>query len=194
MRVNKTLAAVLLSVQAVGCTFASAETAARPITKPGWTLLKPGDRVRITAPGVFDPTGAVTFVAVRADSLVVRRDPNTWSVPIAAITQIEVQRRGKPNTRRGALIGVLVGGVVGAVVGYTGYEDECEGFGPGPCGPGVFAVMGVIVGGAAGAVIGALTGALVRPHRWLRVPLEQLDVSVAPQRGGRFALGFSVTF
>ena len=46
----------------------------------------------------------------------------------------------------------------------------------------------------AGAGIGGLIGAFVKTDRWEAVPLDQLRVSVVPQRGGRFALGLSISF
>ena len=153
----------------------------------------------ITASGVFAPTGAVTFVAVRADSLVVRLDPNTWSVPIAAVTKLEVSRgRNSFGAGRGALIGVLVGGVAGWIVGYAGYEECVPSGGLFDCAgvfsPEVAAFGGAMVLGTLGAGIGAVTGALVKTHRWVEVPLDRLRVSLAPQRDGRFAFGLSVRF
>jgi hypothetical protein len=167
---------------------------------------KPGNRVRITAPGGFAPTGTVTFVAVSTDTLVVRLGTNTWSVPIAAVTRLEVSRGRKSfGTRRGAIIGGLVGAVSGAIIGAASYEE------PAPCVPKTFldcvdfdvfqggtstavstAVAGAVLGAVAGAAIGGLLGSVIKTERWEGVALYRLRVSVVPQRDGRFALGFSV--
>ena len=49
-----------------------------------------------------------------------------------------------------------------------------------------------------GTVAGLIAGAVIKTDCWTdcweAVPLERLRVSLAPQRDGRFALGFSVSF
>ena len=169
--------------------------------------VKPGDQVRIiAATGVFNLMGAFTVVAVGADSLVVRREPNTWSVPSAAITRIEV-RRGKSRAVRGALIGGLAGILGGAIIGAASYEEpppcvpealfDCTDFGlfgPAPDGPTAHAARGAFFGAVAGAAIGGLLGFAMKTHRWVPVPLNRLRVSVGPQRDGRFPFGLSVRF
>ena len=168
---------------------------------------KPGDRVRITAPGGF-PTGTVTFVAVSTDTLVVRLGTNTWSVPIAAVTRLEVSRGRKSfGTRRGAIIGGLVGAASGAIIGAASYEE------PKPCVPESFfdcvdfdvfqggtrtaasaALTGAVLGAVAGAAIGGLLGSVIKTERWEGVALYRLRVSVVPQRDGRFTFRLSVAF
>ena len=50
-------------------------------------------------------------------------------------------------------------------------------------------ITGAIVGAAGGIV-----GYFIKTDRWEEIPLERLRVSLAPQRDGGFALGFSVRF
>ncbi len=45
---------------------------------------------------------------------------------------------------------------------------------------------------AIGAVAGGIVGYFIKTDRWEEIPLERLRVSLAPQRDGGFALGFSV--
>ena len=52
----------------------------------------------------------------------------------------------------------------------------------------------LVIVGAIGTVAGGLVGYFIKTERWEEVPLERLRVSLAPQRDGGFALGFSITF
>jgi hypothetical protein len=51
-----------------------------------------------------------------------------------------------------------------------------------------------MIGLMGGALIGASVGTFIRTDKWGEVPLDQLRVSLAPQRDGRFGLGLSVAF
>ncbi len=170
--------------------------------------LRPGQRVRFTAPGVFSATGAVTVVAVGTDTLVVRGESNTWRVPIGAMTKLEGNWGRKPNTATGALVGLLVGLVAGSVTGQVigAKTHECEselmfascmtdgGTSGDVAGQLLAGAWGSAVGAAVGAAFGALIGASIKTERWEEVPLDRLRVSFAPQRDGRFALAASVRF
>ena len=54
----------------------------------------------------------------------------------------------------------------------------------------MFALIFGVLGGAAGAIVGHY----IKTDLWEEVPIEGLRVSLAPQRDGGFALGFSVGF
>ena len=113
-------------------------------------------------------------------------------IPLASLTRLELYGgRGFSgwNVLRGAGIGVLVGGAVGAGIGYLTSSEGCGEFERSFC-----AGVGAAVLGGAGLVIGAGVGAAVKSDRWEEVPLDQLRVSFAPQRNGRFGLGLSVQF
>jgi hypothetical protein len=97
------------------------------------------------------------------------------------------------------MIGVLAGGLAGLVTGVVLGADktaQCEEE-TGPdnpwCGiatPG-YGILGLMGGAAIGAVVG---NALIKIDRWQQVPLDQLRVSLAPQRDGRLGIGLSVAF
>ncbi len=157
--------------------------------------LQPGDRVRITAPDVFPIVDPVTVVAVEADTLVVQHDPRTWRVPRRAITRLEVSLGRKSNAGRGAKIGALVLGIPGVITGLAISEIcivMCTQLSSGERVQ-LAALLGAI-GAGTGALIGAVIGSAIRPERWVDLPLDQLRVTFAPQRDGRFALGLSVGF
>jgi hypothetical protein len=42
--------------------------------------------------------------------------------------------------------------------------------------------------------LGAVIGSFVKYEEWEEVPFDQVRVSLAPQRDGRFTLGLSVRF
>ncbi len=157
--------------------------------------LRPGDRVRVTGhfchPFHTCQHSVSTFLAWKADSLVIQSNGDTLTVPVTLLTRLDVSRGRKTNTGEGAVTGLLVGGVAGAVIGLASYE--CE-----PCfvdlGPGVYAAAGAVIGGLGGLVVGALIGLEIETDRWQEVQLHRVRVSVGPQRDGRFGLGASVRF
>ncbi len=136
-----------------------------------------------------------TFVAWKADTLVVETKGHILALPPDSVTKLEVSQGQKRNTREGVLIGLLVGGVVGAVIGYASYEEcvagrDCLG----DLGLGVNVAAGGVIGVLGGLVAGAFIGLAVETDRWVDVPLDRLRVSVGPQRDGRYGLGASVRF
>ena len=84
-------------------------------------------------------------------------------------------------------------GALGTVIYCSGnneFSDEgkCEVYGRD------FTLMTTGLVGAAGGIVGVIIGYGIKTDRWEEVPLDQLRVSLAPQRDGGFALGFSVRF
>ncbi len=170
--------------------------------------VRPGARVRVTGdfcqPSYSNCLGGRpehhigTFVAWKADTLVVQSNGDTLSVPASLVTRLDVSQGRRTNTGTGAGIGFLLGGVVGAVIGYASYA-ECVPQGWFSCigpdfGPEVVAVMVGLVGGTGGALFGALIGSAIKTDRWQEVPPDRFRLQVAPQRDGRFGLGASVRF
>ena len=168
--------------------------------------VRPGAPVRVThVPICPPPTYCVgphrqsvgTFLAWKADTLVVQSNGDTLSVPVNLVTRLDVSRGRKTNTGEGAGIGFLLGGFVGAVIGLTSYE-KCESQGAfsciGPGGPEIYALGAAVIGGLGGVVVGALIGSAIETDRWQEVPLHRLRVSLGPQRDGRFGFGTSVRF
>jgi len=161
-----------------------------------------GVRVRVTTPPPPCPAWYTsctrdsprryvgTFVAWKADTLVVETKGHTLALLWDSVTKLEVSQGQKRNTREGVLIGLLVGGVAGAVVAVAIYE-ECE-----PCfiDPATLPVAVAMAGVLGGVVTGAIIGSLIKTDRWQDVALDRLRVSFGPQRDGRFGFGASVRF
>ena len=150
--------------------------------------VEPGQRVRVTAPnlGINKHTGVLA--AVDSDTLLV----DTLRVALASVTWLEVSRGQKSAIGKGAGIGFLVGAGLGAGVGFA-FGKALEDIDACDCHPAMMVVGGLGVG-ALGALIGAGVGAATKSERWEEVPLDQLRVSFAPQRNGRFGLSMSLAF
>ncbi len=148
--------------------------------------LQPGQRVRITAPQLGISKHSGTLVAVDGDTLTV----GTLQVALMDVTRLDVYMGRKGQSGTGAVVGGLVVGVPFAFLLAAACEDDISDY----CNAAGGAAVGLLVGGVAGALVGAIVGALINTDRWEEVPLDQLRVSVVPQRDGRFGLGLSVRF
>ncbi len=159
--------------------------------------VKVGDRVRVTAPDVRS-AGIVQLLTT--DSLVMRPEyvfvmrpeyvaPNRLAIPLASVTRLELSMPSGSQVGQGALYGSTIGAFGGSVVGFVACENDSYVDVSSAC-----ALAGAVIFGAGGALVGAMVGAMITGARWEEVPLDQLRVSVGPQRDGRFGLGLSVRF
>ena len=141
-----------------------------------------GDRVRVTAPDIDLNRYDGTIRVIGRNALTV----DTLPIALESVTRLDIHRGRKSKSGTGALIGAGIGLV------YFAYIASVCSRGFVCTGDVLVAAFTIVVGGGAG--IGALVGWLIKTDRWEEVPLNQLRVSVVPQRDGRFALGFSVAF
>ncbi len=101
--------------------------------------LRPGERVRVTHQPIC-PAGTIclgpsprqrsvgTFLAWKADSLVVQSNGDTLSVPVNLVTRLDVIQGQKSSTLEGAVLGLLAGGVAGVAAEIAaGYEEGKKG-------------------------------------------------------------------
>jgi hypothetical protein len=153
--------------------------------------LQPGQRVRVTAPGLDVNKLQTTFHEVRSDTLVLE----SMVVPLSYLARLEVSRGRKSNALKGLLIGSVVGVGVGAALGIWGASRPTSTSEAVWCyeGTAACAAVGGLVVGAAGGLVGLGIGALSKTERWEEVPLDRLRVSVVPQRGG-FGIGARIVF
>jgi hypothetical protein len=113
---------------------------------------------------------------------------NAW--PLASVTRLEVSRGRKSNGGTGALYGFMAGFGVGAIWGGIageGYMGDAHISAAGSV------VFGGLYVGAIGAIGGLLVGTFIKTDRWEEVPLDRLQVSLAPQRNG-VSFGLRIAF
>ncbi len=141
--------------------------------------LQPGARVRVTAPDCGLRGQATIYQALRADTLVLV----TTECPMASVTRLEVSRGRNTHVEAGVYLGVPAGALATLAI--------CRWVEP-PCGD--LTVDLAFFFGALGGLLGAIVGYAIETDRWEDVPVVRLRVGQAPQRDGRFGLGFSVSF
>ena len=146
--------------------------------------LASGSRVRVTAPECELRGQAATFRALRADTLVLE----TTQCPLASVTRLDVSGGQKSHTLLGAGIGFAAGALGAVVICEVVEKGSCE------LGDDDIRLEAALITGAIVGALGGITGYFIKTERWEEVPLERLRVSLAPQRDGGFALGFSVRF
>jgi hypothetical protein len=161
-----------------------------------------GARVRVSAPGEGYRGLIGTVSGYDGETIGITPDNQHTSVwvPLTSVKRLQESRGQKGNTRKGAFIGLVVGGALCAAVGAATYQECVDE--PGgrwdcfmvPQSTGEQAALGGLAGVIIGAGIGALIGASSKTDRWEEVPLDRLRVSFAPQRDGRFTLGFTFAF
>ncbi len=152
---------------------------------------RPGNRVRVTARDRSVQQVEGRLLRLRADTLAVQ--PATEGspplvIPLSSLTSLHVRRPISRRAGNAAKYGALVGAGLGVVVAVPAcLSKDCGGYTV-PVYLG-FGFWGAVMGAAAGAIIGAIGG-----RAWEEVALDQLRVSFATQRDGRFGLGLSVRF
>ena len=148
--------------------------------------LQPGQRVRVTVPNQDLSGHQDTFRQLRGDTLVLE---SMW-LPFDDVTRLEVHVGQQSRTGRGAGLGALSGlgfGVGLAAIGHADCgtdEPICD----------IWWIAAVPSGVVLGALVGAIVGSQTKADKWEEVPLDRLQVSVMPQRGGRIAFAMSVSF
>ena len=139
--------------------------------------VQPGDRVRVTAPGL--PKRVGTVVAVRADTLVFQATgadgPVSLSIPELSRLQVP---RGKHSPFRGLLIGTGAGAVAGYAAAALVAGESCNA-GADDCG--IDRVIAAFLVAAGATVAGGVGGALVAAdtERWASVPPTSLNAAGA---------------
>lgn len=145
--------------------------------------LRPGTRVRVTAPTVDSRRLTGPVLSASGDTLRIPLDGNVLPIPLGSVERLEVSD-GKDRLT-GALLGTVVGAAGGAAVltlACIGSDDDCGGY----------TWLAAYGGAFIGAPIGAIGGYIVGRERWRTLPLsEPGSFRVAPGPRG-VALAVSV--
>ncbi len=161
---------------------------ARPLPPiPPLPDLRPGDRVRVTAPRALEGRLSARVLRWNADTLYLDEATGPVLIPRAAITRLERHA----GTRRGSPALVAGGAGVGLVIGILSAQSgsDCQGestlFGD-LCRDleSMEALLSPFAGAGLGALVGWLVGQTVTSDRWEDARLPEIDVSVRPGRGG----------
>ena len=154
-----------------------------------------GERVRVTS-GVYHQLVS-TVQAITAESLVVRASGAEIYLAMAQVSLLET-RTQKSYGDVGKTVGAGVGAFVGWAVATAVVEGDCvtTEILSGEC---IWEdlwvpLIGILTGALLLGATGELIGNSVKTDRWQAVPLDNVRVSLVPQRDGRFTLGMSVRF
>jgi len=164
------------------------------------TLIKSGDRVRITASTVSRTPMEGRVLRISSDTLTLA--PSTYGgiyrvVPVSSLERLRISRRVKAYTGVGASLGLLAGGVAGYLAGNSFLDEhpwnctsvsvpdtEIQGLEhshqvctrtSGQKGTGQ-AIAFTVLGAAGGAALGALIGSAIKTDLWEEIPLDELRI------------------
>ncbi len=145
------------------------------------SLLKPGGRVRVHSTADDDEVEGV-FVGADATTLRILDDEDVVTLKRQAIRRIEVVSAGpRPSNGKRVAIGSLIGAAAGlGAGGMTAYVLAGGVSGD----PDYNAAPALLIGVAAGATVGGLIAHATRGPGWTELPLERVQVSIAPTRRG----------
>jgi hypothetical protein len=136
--------------------------------------LRPGDRIRVTAPPLLSEPQRGRLVTLTRDTLLFESSGadlglpvdarSSWVVPLELLTQLEMSQGFRGHSGQGFLIGAGSG----LVVAFVGMQS-CDGI---SCDPEVGTAAIVGAGTLVGGLLGLLFGAVVRTERWTPVSLD----------------------
>ena len=149
-------------------------------------------RVRIKAPSIAKNRIIGTLVNMTQDTLIIQSGRTFFQVPSSSISNLEVSIGYKRNTGKGFKIGLGIGlGIIAlSVLGiiYTADDTEWDGL----LAAYLFGYV-VLPAAALTTLTGTLIGAATKSDKWVKVPPDRLNLSLAPTstKGLRAALTFN---
>lgn len=154
-------------------------------------VVAPGDRVRVSAGGVFPGRLVGTVMSLTPDTFVLEIEGRSQplALPLASLETLQVSRGRKSHWPEGAVIGALAGAGIGTIVSYR-FGFGCVAKIANRC----VATGGWILGGLLGLLIGADIGASIKSDRWETVPLDQVRVGPTLDDDGGLAVWVSAAF
>jgi hypothetical protein len=147
--------------------------------------LKPGSRVRITAPQLGGEPLVGTLVGLEPDRILVKRGSSDTPtlIPRSSVVKLEVSGGWKSQAGRGVMIGLGIGAMPGLLLTFGDYNRDTHSSGPNPAAVDV-------VGAAGGALVGAAIGWALKFEEWQPAEGPAIAAGVAPLQGG--GLGVTV--
>ena len=146
-------------------------------------------KVRVQVPSIWKERVVGRFIKMTPDTLVIQRGGTFFEVPHSAISNFEVDI-GQRNTGKGMVIGMVMGLAV-----FTAFYERAKNLDettPGDSGALGIGIAGIYMGGLI-FVIFTFVGAMTKSDKWVEVPPQSLNLSLAPTstKGLRAALTFN---
>ncbi len=155
-------------------------------------LLHEGNtKVRFKAPSVSKRRIVGRLVKVVEDTLVIQGGHTFFQVPLSSISNLEVSLGQHRNTGKGLLIGLGLGSAI--VTLSFRHAEHLEETGPYDSLDGLATALGGMFLGGLVLVISTFIGVATKSDKWVGVPPQRLNLSVAPPsaKGLRAALMFN---
>lgn len=152
-----------------------------------------GSRVRVTSQACALRDEQTVLGSVSGDTLRATSGDLDIRCPLGVVERLEVYRGRGGNKLVGAAVGGALGAGLGLLLVVASPDSDCLGGIGDTCRmtTGGY-VAGAVIFGGIGAGLGVLIAS--RMDHWEQVPLDQLQVSLAPHRDGRLGIGLAVTF
>ena len=156
-------------------------------------------KVRVQAPSIQKKRMVGELVKMTQDTLVIHSGHTFFQVPSSSISNLEVSIGYKRNTDKGFKIGLGAGAVIIGLTSISTYREKKR-LDENNSGDASFAyyTLGIatLVGYSAGAfvcLLSTLIGATIKSDKWVEVPPDRLNLSIAPTstKGLRAALTFN---
>ena len=143
-------------------------------------------RVRFKAPSVSRKRITGRLINVKQDTLIIEVGSTLYQVPVSSISNLEVSTLRYRNTNKGAAIGLGIGLSILIPIVIADLRDPGE-------------LRGLATGLTLGfictpiIILSTLIGAMIKSDKWVEVPPDRLNLSLAPTstKGLRAALTFN---
>ena len=143
-------------------------------------------RVRFKAPSVSRKRITGRLINVKQDTLIIEAGSTLYQVPVSSISNLEVSTLRYRNTNKGATIGLGIGLSILIPIVIADLRDPGE-------------LRGLATGLTLGfictpiIILPTLIGAMIKSDKWVEVPPQRLNLSLAPTstKGLRAALTFN---
>ncbi|MCY3868956.1 MAG: hypothetical protein OXG87_05315 [Gemmatimonadetes bacterium] len=129
-------------------------------------------RVRVQAPSVSKKWIVGKLINMAQDTLIIQRGHSFYPVPVSSISNLEVPIKGNRNTGKGMAIGLGVGSAIYLAAYMSADNPESwDGIGLALVGMGISIPI---------CILSTLIGAMTKSDKWVEVPPQRLNLSLAP--------------
>ncbi|MDE0396865.1 MAG: hypothetical protein OXL96_03570 [Candidatus Poribacteria bacterium] len=145
-------------------------------------------RVRFNAPSISKSRMVGRLVKMKQDTLIIQQGRRFYEVPRSSISNLEISLGQHRNTDKGMLFGFVLGTAIFAATTITA-EETPDSF----LDEKALAELFGAIGGVSIFFISTLFGAASKSDKWVEVPPQRLNLSLAPTstKGLRAALTFN---